>query len=257
MQRYYKARHPELYFFQPEIFLVPSVLHMLRDGSDAVVRRTVCAHGPLLYSFDLLQPRICTLLLEEVQNIERWLLQFNVRKIAPHSLNNNGVVIDDFGLAPVLDMLVQQCVAPLASVLFPQLGRAPLDSHHGYVVSHSPNQEPSVGCHVDNSEVTLNVSLYSPMEGGELYFKGVRCTQHLNDPERDLEMAEYKHVPGRALLHLGKHRHGAHAVVKGKRANLVIWCRSSQFREKSAPAFVCPPWCNATNKRKGRSNVED
>lgn len=257
VQMYYKARHPEIFLFQPEIFLVPSMLHMLRDGSEAAVRRTICAHGPLLYSFDMLQPRICSLILDEVQNFERWLHHHNIQKSPPNSLSSNGVVLDDFGLSPVLNMLVHHCIAPLVPVLFPQLGRAPLDSHHGYVVSHCPNQEPSIGCHVDNSEVTLNVSLYSPLEGGELYFKGVRCIQHLDDPEHDLEVAEYKHIPGRALLHLGKLRHGARPVLKGIRANLILWCRSSQFRDNTPPMFVCPPWCNATDKHKTtrRKNV--
>ncbi|KAI5083192.1 hypothetical protein GOP47_0002935 [Adiantum capillus-veneris] len=250
VQSQYKALHPELFVFRADRFFVPTFEQMLHDGSEVAVRRTMCAHGPLLYSFDMLRPQFCTLLLQEVQHFEKWLEQSNMQKSPPNSLSSAGVVLDDIGLNPILQMLMQQCVAPLVPVLFPQLGDAPLDSHHGYVVTHSANLDPSISCHIDNSEVTLNVSLCKAEEGGELYFKGVRCVQHLDDPERDLEMAEYKHVPGRALLHLGKHRHGARPVLKGKRANLVLWCRSSKFRANTPAIFVCPPWCNATNKQK-------
>ncbi|MCO5597706.1 hypothetical protein L7F22_051787 [Adiantum nelumboides] len=257
VQSRYKALHQELFVFRADRFLVPTFQNMLRDGSAAAVRRTMCAHGPLLYSFDMLQPHICNLLLQEVQHFETWLHQSNMQKSPPNSLSSAGVVLDDIGLNPVLQTLMQQCVAPLVPVLFPQLGQAPLDSHHGYVVTHCENLEPSIGCHIDNSEVTLNVSLSKAEEGGELFFKGVRCVQHLDDPERDLEVAEYTHVPGRALLHLGKHRHGARPVLKGKRTNLVLWCRSSKFRESTPGIFVCPPWCNATDKHKAikRTNV--
>jgi hypothetical protein len=36
------------------------------------------------------------------------------------------------------------------------------------------------GFHVDDSEVTLNVCLGKQFSGGELYFRGIRCENHVN-----------------------------------------------------------------------------
>jgi hypothetical protein len=37
-----------------------------------------------------------------------------------------------------------------------------------------------LGFHVDDSEVTLNVCLGKQFSGGELYFRGIRCENHVN-----------------------------------------------------------------------------
>ena len=39
------------------------------------------------------------------------------------------------------------------------------------------------------------------------------------------EMYDYTHIPGRAVLHRGRHRHGARATSSGLRINLLLWCR--------------------------------
>uniref|UniRef100_A0A7N2MQF9 Uncharacterized protein n=1 Tax=Quercus lobata TaxID=97700 RepID=A0A7N2MQF9_QUELO len=39
------------------------------------------------------------------------------------------------------------------------------------------------------------------------------------------EIFDYSHVPGRAVLHRGRHRHGARATTSGHRINLLLWCR--------------------------------
>jgi hypothetical protein len=42
----------------------------------------------------------------------------------------------------------------------------------------------STGFHVDDSEVTLNVCLGKEFDGGELFFRGVRCDKHVNGESR-------------------------------------------------------------------------
>jgi hypothetical protein len=37
-----------------------------------------------------------------------------------------------------------------------------------------------VGFHVDDSEVTLNVCLGKQFSGGDLFFRGVRCDNHVH-----------------------------------------------------------------------------
>lgn len=39
------------------------------------------------------------------------------------------------------------------------------------------------------------------------------------------EVFDYSHVPGRAVLHRGRHRHGARATTSGHRMNFLMWCR--------------------------------
>jgi hypothetical protein len=66
----------------------------------------------------------------------------------------------------------------------------------------------------------------------------------------------YKHVKGRAVMHLGRHRHGASGVTQAaadnttssecidqksqERLNLIMWMRSSSFRASVAYAHVTP-----------------
>jgi len=61
--------------------------------------------------------------------------------------------------------------------------------------------------------------------GGDLYFHGL-----LFDPATHNERFTFAHQPGRAILHLGKHRHGASAITEGERFNLILWLRSAEFR---------------------------
>jgi hypothetical protein len=55
------------------------------------------------------------------------------------------------------------------------------------------------------------------------------------------EVLEYSHVPGHAILHAGRHRHGAKAITSGQRTNLILWCR----RWVSLP--VLASWVPANN----------
>ncbi|GJW68558.1 2-oxoglutarate (2OG) and Fe(II)-dependent oxygenase superfamily protein, partial [Tanacetum coccineum] len=45
------------------------------------------------------------------------------------------------------------------------------------------------------------------------------------------EIFDYSHSVGRAIIHRGRHRHGARATTSGNRINLLLWCRNSVFRE--------------------------
>ena len=101
----------------------------------------------------------------------------------------------------------------------------------------------SLGFHVDTSEVTLNVCLGRSFEGGSLFFRGVRCPLHQQGAARAEEEVEYTHAPGMALLHRGKHRHGAHAITSGERHNLILWCRADPVVAARASEHRCHDWC--------------
>ena len=87
-------------------------------------------------------------------------------------------------------------------------------------------------------------------EGGDLYFKGKRCRVHQRTHIEENEHYVYKHIPGRALIHLGQHRHGAMSISGGHRMNLIVWCRSSTFRNNYLDS--CHTWCGTYDPRKDK-----
>jgi len=63
-------------------------------------------------------------------------------------------------------------------------------------------------------------------------------------------MYDYTHIPGQAVLHRGRHRHGARAISSGLRINLLLWCRSSVFREMKKYQKDFPTWCGECQREK-------
>ncbi|KAG0489377.1 hypothetical protein HPP92_008188 [Vanilla planifolia] len=64
------------------------------------------------------------------------------------------------------------------------------------------------------------------------------------------EILEYSHVPGQAVLHRGRHRHGARPTTSGHRINLLLWCRSSAFREMKKYQKDFSSWCGECQREK-------
>ena len=69
--------------------------------------------------------------------------------------------------------------------------------------------------HTDDSDVTLNVCLGREFEASGLTFCG-----DMGSPDHRLQSFQYSHVTGRALMHLGRRRHGADDITSGHRVNL-------------------------------------
>ena len=90
--------------------------------------------------------------------------------------------------------------------------------------------------HHDASEVTLNVCLgRDGFEGGGLRFCG-----RFGGAAHRRELCVLRHAKGRAVLHLGRQRHGADALTAGSRVNLIVWARSSAFRAAAAFGHIEP-----------------
>ena len=165
----------------------------------------------------MLRPEFCAALLEEVAAFEAWCTLHEVHLLRPNTINNYGVVLDSIGFGPFLQQLMTEYVRPFASRLYADVGGDSLDSHHGFIVEYEVGKDTSLDFHVDTSDVTLNVCLGREFSGGTLFFRGIRCglcQQTLPRPEEEFEIA---HVPGRAILHRGKHRHGANPILGGQR----------------------------------------
>lgn len=228
---------------QASNFFVPWFLKAVSENTEESFRRIMSEPSPGVFAFEMLQPRFCEMLLAEVENFEKWVHETKFRIMRPNTMNKYGAVLDDFGLETMLDKLMEEYIRPMSRVFFPEVGGATLDSHHGFVVEYGMDRDVDLGFHVDDSEVTLNVCLGKQFSGGELFFRGVRCEKHVNSETQPEEILDYSHVPGRAVLHRGRHRHGARATTSGNRINLLLWCRSSVFRELRKYQKDCSGWC--------------
>ncbi|CAH2036160.1 unnamed protein product [Thlaspi arvense] len=209
----YQPLHKELYTLDPEIFFVPSFLEAIKGNTG--LRSIISEPSPGVLVFDMLQPSFCEKMISEVKNFRKWAKQ---TKLRIKKANCMKFFSDD-------------------------VTEATLDSHHGFVVEHGKDRDADIGFHVDDSEVTLNVCLGKEFVGGELYFRGTRCEKHVNIDATSEERYDYSHKPGQAVIHRGRHRHGARATTSGQRVNMILWCRSSIFREMKTYKKEFPKWC--------------
>ncbi|RZB43554.1 putative PKHD-type hydroxylase [Glycine soja] len=106
------------------------------------------------------------------------------------------------------------------------------------------------GLHEDEAEVTLNVCLGKEFSGGDLFFQGVRCDAHVTTNTQPEEAFNYSHVPGHAILHPGRNRHGTRPTTSGNRMNLILWCRSSAFIELKRYQRDFYSWCAECRRKK-------
>jgi hypothetical protein len=220
ISRLYKPKHPHLYNFSEDIF-VPTFLDAIKEDSIVAFQKLLKQLTPTrLYTFEMLSPKFCRELIEEVEHFENSGMPVS----RPNSMNNYGCILDDFGFTPLITLIREKYISPLARLLYPDYNGDHLDSHHAFIVQYKVTEDKSLNFHYDEAEVTLNVCLGKEFTGGSLYFRGL-----LADPSTHDENFEVEHKPGQALLHIGRHRHGANPITSGERYNLIIWCRSSSF----------------------------
>jgi hypothetical protein len=233
IQELYVPLHPHLYKLT-EDFFVPSFLEAVKayhkSGKDpSVLMRILKKETETgIYSFEIFNLEFCRQLIEEVDNFER----AGLPVMRPNTMNNYGVILDEIGFKPFFDELTTQYIVPFATHLYPDNGGATLDNHHAFIVQYKMTEDLDLGFHYDESEVTLNVCLGKQFQGGSLYFRGLLLDRSTRD-----ENFEFHHIPGKAILHVGKHRHGANAIVAGERYNLIVWFRSSTLQ--AAHRHVC------------------
>ncbi|KAM3330316.1 hypothetical protein ACQJBY_026933 [Aegilops geniculata] len=264
-----KPLHQELYSMHPSAFFVPTFLEAVRTNTEESIASIMTEPIPGVFSFAMLQPNFCDMLLEEVENFEKWVHAMKFKIMRPNTMNKYGAVLDDFGLEAMLNQFMEEFIAPISKVFYPEVGGGTLDSHHAFVVEYGKDRDVelearfhvnsifhTLGFHVDDSEVTLNVCLGKQFSGGELYFRGIRCENHVNSETQHEEMYDYSHVPGRAVLHRGRHRHGARPTSSGLRMNLLLWCRSSVFREMKKYQMDFSSWCGECQREKRERQIQ-
>jgi len=216
----YKCLHPEIFTLKEEFF-VPSFLKAIQEKNLSAVMKEESAR---LYSFDMFTPTFCQKLMEESLHYENSGLPVD----RPNSMNLYGVVLNSIGFKELLTELMEKYIKVISSELFADFGGKTVDSHHSFIVRYKVNEDIDLDTHTDDSEVTLNVCLGRKFEGASLYFYGIKGTSSENQ-----EDFRYTHLPGKAIIHLGRHIHGVNRLISGERINLIVWCRSSEFRSNS------------------------
>ena len=243
VQLNYIPLHNQLYTLNDNI-LVPSFLQAIQIKTPEALQQILHEEHPGIYSFDILKPDFCNQLLEEVMWFEDWCVKQQITIQRPNSMNNYGAILDDFGFDSFLNRLMTEYISPLSTLLFNDVGGDSLDEHHGFVVEYKMGNDVSLGFHMDDSDVTFNVNLGREFTGGTIYFHGLRCRMCQETFSSPQEYVEITHKLGRALLHRGQHRHGANEITSGERYNLILWCRSNQYRLQDNSG-ECPDWCGS------------
>merc|ERR1712137_221140 len=229
--QYYTPKHAHLYEFNPQAILCPEIQLAFDKNLDSVLSLLHKESPTGIYSFNLFTEQFCKELVEEIEHYE----QSGLPASRPNSMNNYGLILDEIGFTPFLNQLRQNYIQPIAQVLYPHEGRD-LVSHHGFIVTYKIGEDLDLGFHFDSSDVTLNVCLGKQFTGGSLYFKGL-----LKDPSTHSEEFEFHHQPGKAILHIGKHRHGANPIHSGERYNLIVWCKQPPQDHECPCCSQCGP----------------
>ena len=157
----FTRKHPAIYqpaelqrFLNPTLqrFLNPSVQGALRSGDEAALRALWTEEAQGLYSLRLFTPEFCELLLEECEHFEAWCAASDVSLHRPNTMNNHGAILDDFGLGPMMDAIMRQCVQPLARLAgYADVvgGEGRLLTHHAFIVSYELGKDTDLNFHVD------------------------------------------------------------------------------------------------------------
>jgi len=162
---------------------------------------------------------------------------------------------DDLGMGWFTDLVFHLVLRPISSHLYREtdLGGGDLDWRQGFLAAYTGRSgEPTVAkprrrlvSHTDDSEVTLNLCFGDEsFEGGDLRFGGLRGREEEEGSPVFEGGVEYRPVPGRAVVHSGRHLHEVTEVRSGDRYAYIQWARSWG----SGRSRVCP-CCWLNNRR--------
>lgn len=220
-------KHPKLFDdvegWDPEWFDLDFIIALKENTDDAwskVLREDLPG---AVFSVKMFTDEFCDLLIEEVENFAATGLPAR----RPNSMNNYGVILNDIGWKPMVDMLQRDVLAKVAAKHWPKIG--PFDGHHTFIVRYAEGEDLGLDMHTDDSDVTFNICLGKEFTGAGLSFCGV-----LGHKDHRRHHLTYMHEKGRCCFHLGNQRHGADDIASGERLNLIIWNHSSAYRKTVA-----------------------
>jgi hypothetical protein len=177
---------------------------------------------------------------DECQSITKMVLDNRYR--FPHDVSMQKHTVDakqilgDFLYDRVLKDLV-----PRINTLF-DFGNAQsynLYSAHAIIYSANSTGEKSLSLHVDDADITINITLHSSnLSGCELSFRGTTeygntfCKANLEKMRQKIEgtsaVTQVKlATPGICVLHRGSHPHSTSAILGGERIALILWLKKT------------------------------
>jgi len=225
----YEPLHGELFSpgaaAQWKKWLSPDFEHVLAAARDGDPRPAMREESPGVYSFPLFTHEFCDLLLAEVEHAQSVAREDLER---PNGMNRYGIVLNQLGLEPLITALQQEHLLPLQARLFPEEG-SEADDHHCFIVRYKAGEDVGLDMHEDDADVTLNVCLGKEFEAATLSFCGLAA-----DLDHRKLKHTYLHEKGRAVVHLGRHRHGADNIASGERVNFILWSTSGKYRDSEA-----------------------
>lgn len=226
-------KHPELFDVKigwREEWFDPDFLEALRTNNDETWTSIITEHLPgAVFSCKMFSNLFCNMLVEEVENFGTTGLPAR----RPNSMNNYGIILNEIGWRPMVDVLQDRVLAKIAARQWPQI--SPFDGHHTFIVRYKENEDLGLDMHTDASDVTFNLCLGKEFSGAGLCFCGV-----MGSPEHRKHRYTFKHEVGRCVWHLGRQRHGADDIQSGERLNLIIWNNSSAYRKTAE--YKHPPY---------------
>ena len=183
-------------------------------------------------------------LADEIELLEEWSMKHHVTLQPPNSMHDYGIEMKLLELDKILQRFTLEIADVIVARLYPEVRDKNLDHHHAFSVTYGKKHNRSLGFHADDSEVTFNFCLGGNFIGSELYFQGRRCFNHMQTDHRPEEHVEVEQIPGTCIVHAGLHRHGVLPILEGERRSLILWTKSSTFREREGRS-ECTDWCGA------------
>ena len=237
-EKYLPSRKFQLLFL-PNLYkswFDSSFLQLLQDINTKKTSDFIKKETDEVYSFKIFSKKFLIMINEEIENFYATGLEAH----RPNSMNNYGVILNDIGMKPMLDVFQRTCIIPIAKVLFPEYSKNIVD-HHTFIVKYNANEDVGLDMHTDDSDVTFNVCLGKDFKGSTLSFCG-----NMGDPAHRKFTHTYQHEIGRGVIHLGNRRHGADDIISGTRINLVMWSKNKirpekkeYEKENSKPDDIC------------------
>lgn len=171
----------------------------------------------------------------------------------PNNMNRSGCILNEIGLGPLVDRLIQLYIGPLCKAVYPRLLSEGFDAHHSFVVAYRPDTDNSLGVHDDNSEVTVNIALSTlgkDYEGASLAM--YKHAREKHPQEKPGQQYLWKVPAGTMLFHPGEMLHEVLPITKGFRLSVIMWLRSNNYRKKHG----CP-LCGSTEKLMYENNADN
>lgn len=236
--RRYGRKHPALYGIDgvpQEESIDPALRSLIQEAATEPSREAAKQHllksgliteviPGLVFSFRVFTEEFCKLLMEEILHF----YGSNLPARRPNSMNNYGIILNEIGLETLAFTLQDSVIQPLAAALLPEAG-SELESHHSFTIRYRGGEDTHLDVHTDDSDVTFNVNIFENYTGAPLVFCGIN-----GDPDHRHFRTAYQHELGHAVLHLGRHRHGAEDITSGERMNLIVWSYSYNYRSSTA-----------------------